>query len=53
MKAPDALPPAGRDVTLAMTPPVSIGYFCRECGAVGSAPSHRVTCSQYRPAGAS
>ena len=40
MKAPDALPPAGRDVTLAMTPPVSIGYFYQKYNITGRMNSH-------------
>ena len=34
----------GRNVTLAMPQPVSIGFYCPICGACGSAETHRVDC---------
>ena len=49
MSAPAALPVTGRNVTLAMPQPVSIGYFCAKCGGAGSSPTHRSDCEDYRP----
>ena len=42
----------GRNVTLAMPQPVSIGFYCPACGACGSAETHRVDCPRRNGAAA-
>ena len=53
MSAPAALPVTGRNVTLAMPQPVTIGHVCPKCFGVGSGTgrheTHRASCEDYRP----